>query len=122
MSAAWRVLLCAAVAAAQQPGHYVVELHDGGATAPALLQVFEGMGVSAAQATPLLARVAEKGRAVVIAGPEESCQAAGERVRSMAARRHPPPRHAAPHLASGRRVLPPPACPPARHARPEPAR
>lgn len=71
---AW--LLC--LANAQQQAMHVVELHHSDVATEDLLKVFASFGVDSSQTAPLVQKVAQEGKAVVISGPKESCEAAAK--------------------------------------------
>ena len=81
MAVRYLMALLVASAAAQQipPGMHCLELHHG-ADVPKeqILQCFQQMGVSAAQAEQLVAKVESEGKSVVVAGPKESLDQAAK--------------------------------------------
>jgi len=59
---------------------HVLELfHSKELSSEAVVEVFKGLGVAADKAMPLVVKLAEKGRQVVIAGTKETCEAASKR-------------------------------------------
>lgn len=81
MAVRYLMALLVASAAAQQipPGMHCLELHHS-ADVPKeqILQCFQQMGVSAAQAEQLVAKVESEGKSVVVAGPKESLDQAAK--------------------------------------------
>ena len=74
-------LLLPLVTAQQQlpPDMHVLELHDSeDVTMEQIMGAFKQLGVNAEQATPLVQRVSKQGKAVVVAGPKESLDAAAK--------------------------------------------
>lgn len=70
------VLALVAPVACQAPPH-VLELHHNAETATEdVVKVFLNFGVTKEQVTPLVQKVADEGKAVVIAGTKESCESA----------------------------------------------
>jgi len=51
--------------------------------AEALVDVFKSFGVAEAQSTQLIAKVAEKGKAIVIAGPKDACEGASKQFEAI---------------------------------------
>lgn len=77
------LLLLASTSRAQQADH-VVELHSSSdVQAEALVDVFKSFGVAEAQSTQLIAKVAEKGKAIVIAGPKDACEGASKQFEAV---------------------------------------
>lgn len=74
-------LLLPLVTAQQQlpPDMHVLELHDSeDVTMEQVMGAFKQLGVDPEQATPLVQRVSKQGKAVVVAGPKESLDAAAK--------------------------------------------